>query len=133
MSGTTLHEEAEPEHEAAANGPENGDLADDRSSSLSEPEDDHDEVEESHIAVLEASAQERAAEQLVLEDDSEAETERLDVTPQKSQKHIEDIGRTPSKLSQAVTMEDELSDPPSPLPLDTGAASSTSTVGLMGK
>ncbi|KAK3675497.1 hypothetical protein LTR78_004580 [Recurvomyces mirabilis] len=133
MSGTTLLEEAELETEAAANGAENGNFADDRSSSLSEPEDDHDEVEQSRTAILETSAQEQVAGQLLLEDDSEAETERLDVTPQKAQKHIEDVGRTPSKLSQAVTMEDELSDPPSPLPLGTGAASSTSTVGIMDK
>ncbi|KAK4560741.1 Transcriptional regulatory protein [Recurvomyces mirabilis] len=130
MSGTTLLEEAELEKEAAA---ENGDFADDRSSSLSEPGDDDDEVEEPPNAATEALAQEQAAVQLLLEDDSEAETERLDVTPQKAQKHIEDVGRTPSKLGQAVTMEDELSDPPSPLPLGTGAASSTSTVGVMDK
>ncbi|KAK0250137.1 Transcriptional regulatory protein [Friedmanniomyces endolithicus] len=111
---------------------ENGDLQDDRSSSLSDPEDEQDEVE----GLDEADGSGGQAVQLVaqrsVDDDSEAETERLDNTPQKLLQHADGLGRTPSKLSQAATAEDELSEPPSPLQMDVGAASSTSTNGTLG-
>ena len=68
-----------------------------------------------------------------LEVDSEAETERLDQTPQKSRKHADSLGRTPSKLSQAATADDDLSEPLSPVPIGPGAASSTSTVATTGE
>ncbi|KAK0815581.1 Transcriptional regulatory protein [Friedmanniomyces endolithicus] len=111
---------------------ENGDLQDDRSSSLSDPEDEQDEDE----GLDEADGSGGQAVQLVaqrsVDDDSEAETERLDNTPQKLLQHADGLGRTPSKLSQAATAEDELSEPPSPLQMDVGAASSTSTNGTLG-
>ncbi|EME48699.1 hypothetical protein DOTSEDRAFT_67664 [Dothistroma septosporum NZE10] len=100
-----------------------GDDEDNRSSSLSDPLDD-DEVEPPQDGAT--SGQDTAAVQS-LEVDSEAETERLDQTPQKSQKHPDTTGRTPSKLSHAATADDDLSDPPSPIPVGPGAASSTST------
>jgi len=46
--------------------------------------------------------------------------------------HGDDVGKTPSKLSQAATAEDDLSEPPSPLPVGPGAASSTSTIATTG-
>ncbi|KAK5117575.1 hypothetical protein LTR62_004997 [Meristemomyces frigidus] len=112
-------------------GAEMGDLADDRSSSLSEPEDDNDLVEELDTLAEDAGEGVQVATQLLLDDDSEAETERLEQTPQKLNRHPDELGRTPSKLSQAATMDDELSEPPSPLPLGTGGASSTSTLAMM--
>ena len=112
---------------------ENGDLQDDRSSSLSDPEDEQDEDE----GLDEADGSGGQAVQLVaqrsVDDDSEAETERLDNTPQKLLQHADGLGRTPSKLSQAATAEDELSEPLSPLQMDVGAASSTSTNGTLGE
>ncbi|KAK4540786.1 hypothetical protein LTR36_008863 [Oleoguttula mirabilis] len=110
-----------------------GEDQDDRSSSLSEPEDEQDEEEPQNglIAAPEESLELTAEKSLDV--DSEAETERLEQTPQKLRKHADSVGRTPSKLSQAATVEDELSEPPSPLPLDVGAASSTSTIGTAGK
>ncbi|KAH9825661.1 Sds3-like [Teratosphaeria destructans] len=101
---------------------------DDRSSSLSEPEDDQDE-ELGSYNVRAADANGRFMASRSLEIDSEAETERLENTPQKLHKHADGIVRTPSKLSQAAAIEDDLSDPPSPLPAGVGAASSTSTIG----
>lgn len=68
-----------------------------------------------------------------LEVDSEAETERLEQTPRTGRKQAEDTGRTPSKLSQAAVADDDLSDPPSPIPTGPGAASSTSTIEAAGK
>nr|POF26213.1 transcriptional regulatory protein dep1 [Quercus suber] len=113
-------------HIAENNAAETGDEPDDRSSSLSDPE---DEIEDEG-GILGARAILMGHRQLdsyrALDIDSEAETERLEDTPQKLRKHADSIGRTPSKLSQAATMDDELSDPPSPLPMDLGAASSTS-------
>ncbi|KAK5127130.1 hypothetical protein LTR85_008490 [Meristemomyces frigidus] len=110
-----------------------GEEQDDRSSSLSEPEDEQDE-EELHNGLT--AAFERRPElsaQKSLDVDSEAETERLEETPQKLRKHADSVGRTPSKLSQAATVEDELSEPPSPIPVGAGAASSTSTVATAGR
>lgn len=112
---------------------EDDDELDDGSSSLSEPDDDNDGLEQHdnmsdgipHAAQLSA--------QTSLEVDSEAETERIDQTPQKRRRYPESLGRTPSKLSQAETAEDELSEPPSPLRPEAGAASSTSTVALTGE
>lgn len=120
---------------------ENGDGDDGRSSSLSDPEDDDEDEEEGEDDEegdeeeegdgVELSASQRSRKEL--EVDSEAETERLDQTPQKLRKHPDTMGRTPSKLSQAATADEELSDPPSPLPVGVGAASSTSTVATAGK
>ena len=110
-----------------------GENEDDRSSSLSDPEDDNDDPEEQDDEVYDVADGEELAAQRSLEVDSEAETERLDQTPQKSRKHADSVGRTPSKLSQAATAEEDLSEPPSPLPLGAGAASSTSTVATVGE
>lgn len=61
--------------------------------------------------------------------DSEAETERLDLTPRHAREAGDSaIGRTPSKLSKVAQQDDELSEPPSPLLQEIGAASSTSTI-----
>lgn len=110
-----------------------GDIPDDRSSSLSEPEDiDDDEEGLGYVANGARSANLPPA-QKTLEVDSEAETERLEESPQKIRQHADSIGRTPSKLSKAAGVEDDLSEPPSPLPTGPGAASSTSTVETAGK
>ena len=111
---------------------ENGGPQDDGSSSLSDPDDDNDdaehEVDENEDALIgEDIAPQRS------EVDSEAETERLDQTPQKLRNHGDSLGRTPSKLSQAAMAEVELSGPPSPLATGVGAASSTSTVATTGE
>ncbi|KAK1809005.1 Transcriptional regulatory protein, partial [Friedmanniomyces endolithicus] len=111
---------------------ENGDLQDDRSSSLSDPEDEQDEDEGLDKTDRSGGQAVQLVAQRSLDDDSEAETERLDNTPQKLLQHADGLGRTPSKLSQAATAEDELSEPPSPLQMDVGAASSTSTNGTLG-
>lgn len=115
------------------NAADTGDIPDDRSSSLSEPEDD-EEYESRPEYMHEAP---RASGQLVaqksLEYDSEAETERLEDSPQKQRMQAESTGRTPSKLKHTATADDELSDPPSPLPTGPGAASSTSTAGTAGR
>ncbi|KAF7186955.1 Transcriptional regulatory protein DEP1 [Pseudocercospora fuligena] len=116
------------------NGAEVGDQDDDRSSSLSEPEDD-DEVDPVPGAAIDNTEtfEELAAHQS-LEVDSEAETERLDQTPTKLRKDADTTGKTPSKLSQAATADDDLSDPPSPIPATgPGAASSTSTIETAGR
>ncbi|KAK5132767.1 hypothetical protein LTR08_008652 [Meristemomyces frigidus] len=106
---------------------------DDRSSSLSDPEDDQDEEGTQNGGGGAIAGKSLPSAQRLLDVDSEAETERLEQTPQKLRKHADSIGRTPSKLNQAATMDDELSDPPSPLPIRAGAASSTSTIGTAGK
>ncbi|KAK0925056.1 Transcriptional regulatory protein [Friedmanniomyces endolithicus] len=111
---------------------ENGDLQDDRSSSLSDPEDEQDEDEGLDKTDRSGGQAVQLVAQRSLDDDSEAETERLDNTPQKLLQHADGLGRTPSKLSQAATAEDELSEPLSPLQMDVGAASSTSTNGTLG-
>lgn len=106
---------------------------DDGSSILSEPEDELDaQAQQSQPDHVLATSEELAAHQS-LEVDSEAETERLDQTPHKNRIQIGETGKTPSKLIQAATLEDELSDPPSPLPTGLGATSSTSTTDTLGK
>ena len=106
---------------------------DDRSSSLSDPQDEQDDHEELEGVDEDTLLGEQLSAQRSLEVDSEAETERLDQTPQKLQKQADLLGRTPSKLSQAATAEEDLSEPPSPLPMGVEAASSTSTVGTIGE
>ncbi|KAK3110678.1 hypothetical protein LTR53_014780 [Teratosphaeriaceae sp. CCFEE 6253] len=125
----------EPEPSADDDAAENGELQDDRSSSLSEPEDDEDEEDEEEpirevIGTDGEGARRHAHESQ--DGDSEAETERLDQTPHTSRQHADSIVPTPSKLSQAATLDEELSEPPSPLQMDIGAASSTSTIGALG-
>lgn len=110
-----------------------GDVPDDRSSSLSEPEDIDEEEERLAYVANGAKGAVPLPAQKSLEVDSEAETERLEESPQKLRKHADDVGRTPSKLSKAAGVEDDLSEPPSPLPAGPGAASSTSTVDTAGK
>jgi len=110
-----------------------GDIPDDRSSSLSEPEDVDDDEEGLRYVVNGARSVNLPPAQKNLEVDSEAETERLEESPQKIRQHADSIGRTPSKLSKAAGVEDDLSEPPSPLPAGTGAASSTSTIETAGK
>ncbi|KAK5174460.1 uncharacterized protein LTR77_001540 [Saxophila tyrrhenica] len=119
--------------EAADNDADLGDGQDDRSSSLSDPEDDNDDMDGLNGVADNITEEEQSGARRDLEVDSEAETERLDQTPQKLRKHADALGRTPSKLSQAATAEDDLSDPPSPLPAGPGAASSTSTVATAGQ
>lgn len=112
---------------------ENPELADDQSSSLSEPDDEEDEDARQllDLKYSRMTTDERIATHS-LDIDSEAETERLEQTPSKTRRQAENMGRTPSKLSQAATADD-LSDPPSPLPAGPDGASSTSTGGTMGK
>lgn len=101
---------------------------DDCSSSLSEPEDDPDDVLPRYDTIDGMDKHEAVVAHSSLEIDSEAETERLEQTPQKLRNHADSIGKTPSKLAHAETVEDDLSDPPSPLPAGAGAGSSTSTI-----
>jgi len=110
-----------------------GDIPDDRSSSLSEPEDVDDDEEGLRYVANGASGVTLPHAQKTLEVDSEAETERLEESPRKIRQHADSIGRTPSKLSKAAGVEDDLSEPPSPLPAGPGAASSTSTIETAGK
>lgn len=110
-----------------------GEEPDDRSSGLSEPEDEQDEAERQHGAMVEREEPGHLRAQKSLDVDSEAETERLEQTPQKLRKHADSIGMTPSKLGQAARAEDELSNPPSPLPVGVDAASSTSTIATLGR
>lgn len=110
-----------------------GEQRDDRSSSLSDPEDEHDGSEAHDEVDGETLDGEQSIAQRSLEVDSEAETERLDQTPQKQRKHPDNLGRTPSKLSQTATADEDLSEPPSPIPAGAGAASSTSTIATTGK
>ncbi|KAK0823143.1 Transcriptional regulatory protein [Friedmanniomyces endolithicus] len=132
MGMAAAREEDDLDNAADGTTAENGYLQDDRSSSLSDPEDEQDEDE----GLDEPNRSGGQAVQLVaqrsVDDDSEAETERLDNTPQKPLQHADSLGRTPSKLNQAATAEDELSEPRSPLQMDIGAASSTSTNGTLG-
>lgn len=106
---------------------EDVDLADDRSSSLSEPDDDEDDFTTDPIPPTHLTAH------ASLDVDSEAETERLDQTPQKARQQAQQQqGKTPSKLVHTSTVDDEdalddLSEPPSPIPTVPGGASSTST------
>ncbi len=110
-----------------------GEQLDNRSSSLSDPEDDNHQVEKRSGEGIDMVDDQPPASQRSLEVDSEAETERLDQTPQKPRKHADSLGRTPSKLSQTATADEDLSEPPSPIPADVGAASSTSTVATAGE
>jgi hypothetical protein len=110
-----------------------GDGQDDGSSSLSDPDDDADGEDDPDVAIEDAVENGVSRAVRELEVDSEAETERLDQTPQKARKLADAMGRTPSKLSQAATAEDDLSEPPSPIPTGPGAASSTSTVATAGE
>ena len=110
-----------------------GDIPDDRSSSLSEPEDVDDDEEGLRYVANGARGVTLPTAQKNLEVDSEAETERLEESPRKSRQHADSTGRTPSKLSKAAGVEDDLSEPPSPLPTGPGAASSTSTIETAGK
>ncbi|GIZ40558.1 hypothetical protein CKM354_000389200 [Cercospora kikuchii] len=106
---------------------------DNRSSSLSEPDEDLEaDAQQNGVSETLATNEELSAHQS-LEVDSEAETERLDQTPHKARKQLEETGRTPSKLNQAAAPDDELSDPPSPLPAGPGATSSTGTTDTIGK
>lgn len=132
--------EVEPDHQdteafEAADRPDAdvGDILDDRSSSLSEPEDVDDDDEALGYVVNGARGANPQPVQKTLEVDSEAETERLEESPQKLRLQADSTGRTPSKLRKAAGVEDELSEPPSPLPAGPGAASSTSTVETAGK
>lgn len=128
MAETTAQADAEVDNAVDAATAEVGELPDDRSSSLSEPDDEQDLAELDNGGIGQVQDGEQLEAQRSLDVDSEAETDRLDQTPQKSRQHADSIGKTPSKLSRAATVEDELSEPPSPLPRDAGAASSTSTV-----
>ncbi|GAB7357029.1 hypothetical protein MBLNU459_g7855t1 [Dothideomycetes sp. NU459] len=98
------------------NNKNNDDDADDRSSSLSEFDGSFDEQDDQD----ELTGPAPLSPQRVDEADSEAETERLERTPQKPWKSA-DVGRTPSKLNQESTFDDDLSEaasspeaPPSP-------------------
>lgn len=81
---------------------------DDRSSSLSDFDGSSDEqddpIPQADPAPLSPLPPDEA--------DSEAETERLERTPQKPWKSV-DVGRTPSKLNQQSTYDDDLSEPAS--------------------
>ena len=133
MKEDTAQELDEVDDTSEPSDAEIGEHNDDRSSSLSDPEDDNEDVEEGDgIDEDTLNGDERAARQL-LDDDSEAETERLEQTPQKLRKHADSLGRTPSKLNQAATADDDLSEPLSPLAIGVGAASSTSTVATAGE
>jgi hypothetical protein len=133
MRDSELEEEAaEAQHVADAEA-EIGDIPDDRSSSLSEPEDlDEDENTLAFVSNGVTNTLPPPAQKTV-DVDSEAETERLDDSPRKRRQHADSVGRTPSKLSKAAGVEDDLSEPPSPLPTGPGAASSTSTIETAGK
>lgn len=109
------------------------DVADDGSSSLSEPEDEDDEDN----FLTDAGPPAALAAHASLDIDSEAETERLDHTPEKARQHTQQ-GKTPSKLVHTSTVDDDdalddLSEPPSPIPTVLGGASSTSTTDNAGK
>jgi hypothetical protein len=107
-------------------------LADDRSSSLSEPDEEDDE--DTHmldIRYRSTTGDDRSGVRSN-DIDSEAETERLDQTPSRLRKRADSTGKTPSKLSHAATADD-LSDPPSPLHAAGNGALSTSTAGTIGR
>ena len=132
MQDADLQQDVE-RNAAAATGQTMGLDDEDGSSELSEPDDDLEDDIHGNGVDGDVSDEEAPAAQKSLEVDSEAETERLDQTPHRQGKQTEALGKTPSKLSQAAAAEDELSDPPSPLPAGPGAASSTSTVATAGK
>lgn len=132
MQDADLQEDIERNH-AAANGEGLGHDEDEGSSELSEPDDEMDDEEQGNGIDGDILDEEVATAQKSLEVDSEAETERLDQTPHRQHRQADALGKTPSKLSQAATAEDELSEPPSPLPTGPGAASSTSTVATVGE
>lgn len=75
---------------------------DDRSSSLSDFEGNFDDQENNHT-------NKHPSPPRLEEADSEAETERLERTPQKSWINP-DTGRTPSKLNQETTIDDHMSE-----------------------
>ena len=104
---------------------------DDRSSSLSEPEDDENAQEELILSQLGSGRHSNKVAQSALEADSEAETERIEPTPHKSRRRTGNVENTPSKLGQHSTIDDDLSDPPSPLPIepDGDFASGVNTTG----
>lgn len=133
MRESELEEDGAEALDAVEAEAEIGDVPDDRSSSLSEPEDVDEDVEALGFVTNGSRDTALPPTQKNLEVDSEAETERLEESPQKMRQHADSIGRTPSKLSKAATVEDDLSEPPSPLPTGPGAASSTSTVETAGK
>lgn len=133
MDASEDHQDAEANNSAINNAAETGDIPDDRSSSLSEPEDDEEEEGRPEYMHEPPKAPGQLVAQKSLDYDSEAETERLEDSPQKQRIHAESTGRTPSKLKHTATADDELSDPPSPLPTGPGAASSTSTAGTAGR
>lgn len=128
-----LAPDVEAETTAATDPADTGELDDDRSSSLSEPgDDDLEEPDEAMGSMGRTMGSATAAAHDSLDVDSEAETDRLGSTPQKTRPQADANGKTPSKLSHAAAAEDELSEPPSPLPMDTGAASSTTTIATAG-
>lgn len=132
MQDADLQEDIE-RNNAAANGDALGLDDEDASSELSEPDDDLDGDLHGRGIDGELSDDGAAVAHKSLEVDSEAETERLERTPHSQRRRVEEQGKTPSKLSHAATVEDELSEPPSPLPAGPGAASSTSTVATGGE
>ena len=133
MDAAEGRHDAETHTSAVNNAAEIGDIPDDRSSSLSEPEDDEEEDGRPEYMHAPSRAPGQLVAQKSLDYDSEAETERLEDSPHKQRIQAESTGRTPSKLKHTATAEDELSEPPSPLPTGPGAASSTSTVGTAGR
>lgn len=135
MGENAAQEDVEVDNTAAATA-EVGELEDedDRSSSLSEPEDEQETAENADASNQVVGDGDQLDAQRSLDVDSEAETDRLDQTPQKLRQHADSIGKTPSKLSRAATAEGELSEPPSPVPTaGPGAASSTSTIATTGE
>ena len=132
MKDIEVQQVEEVEQDARTGDAEMGEQQDGRSSSLSEPDDDSDTAGHENGVDDDTLNDEDVPAHTSLEVDSEAETERLDQTPQKLRKHADSLGRTPSKLSQAATAEADFSDPLSPVPIGPGAASSTSTVATIG-
>nr|OQO21901.1 hypothetical protein B0A51_10518 [Rachicladosporium sp. CCFEE 5018] len=118
---------SKPLNGIAAHGDESDDLDDSRSSSLSEPDEDDEDMEDELEDEPDEVLSEIAA-PIPGEVDSEAETERLEETPEKQRKLAESTGRTPSKLREATAVDTQLSGPPSPILVDAGAVSSTSTL-----
>lgn len=132
MSHAAVEEEVETASAVVHDNAEVGDEAEDGSSILSDISDDEvesDERADISDAIRIANGAPNFT-RLSLEADSEAETDIQ--TPHKLLKHAESIGLTPSKLVSSATLDDELSEPPSPLPTDVGAASSTSTIARAG-
>lgn len=102
------------------------DLGDDRSSSLSEPDDDPDEEMQFNALTASRRSALNDVAPAASEVDSEAETERLEQTPRTVRRRAGSMERTPSKLGQPMPLDDDLSEPPSPLPAEPGGDSSTS-------